>query len=415
MQAHIITIGNELLIGQVIDTNSAYMASQLTALNFKVDQIISVSDTEKAISKAIKTSLAEAQLIVISGGLGPTRDDITKTTLCKLFDTNLVFSEEVFANVQFFLEKRKVPLNELNRQQALVPANAKILTNRFGTAPGLWFEQNGKVVVCLPGVPFEMKGIFEQELIPQLKVHFNLPALLFKTYLLTGIAESILAERIADWEDQLPQNATLAYLPSPGLIRLRVGLSGNDHVLLEKQLKELEKGLMPLIEEFLFGYNNDTMASVIGQLLVKNKNTMAVAESCTGGNIAHLITLTPGSSDWFAGGVVSYSNQVKSDVLYVDEKLISQFGAVSSEVAKAMAIGVRKATGADFSVSTTGIAGPDGGLPEKPVGTVWIAVSYDEKVIARKFNFGSEREINIARFSMAAMNFLRTELVIKLK
>jgi nicotinamide-nucleotide amidase len=216
MLAHIITIGNELLIGQVIDTNSAYMASQLTAINFKVDQIISVSDTESAITHAIETSLSTADLVVISGGLGPTRDDITKTTLCKLFKTNLVFSEEVFSNVTLFLEKRKVQLNELNRQQAMVPACAHVLPNQFGTAPGLWFEQEDKVVVCLPGVPFEMKGIFEQELIPRLKIHFKLPALLFKTYLLTGIAESVLAERIADWEDQLPQNTTLAYLPSPG-------------------------------------------------------------------------------------------------------------------------------------------------------------------------------------------------------
>lgn len=411
MNAQIITIGDELLIGQVVDTNSAYMASQLTAINFKIRQILSVSDNSEAIKTAVTESTKQTELTVISGGLGPTKDDITKKALCELFNTSLIFSDEVFENVELFLKKRRVKMNVLNRQQALVPKDAQILTNRQGTAPGLWFEKDGRVVICLPGVPFEMKGIFEQEVIPALKNFFKLPVIIYKTYLLTGIPESQLAVLLADWEDNLPDHFSLAYLPSPGLLKLRVGLSGENRINLEKQLNEQEAILVPLITDFLFGFDKDTLASVVGEILKSHKLTMATAESCTGGNIAHQITLTPGSSEWYMGSVVAYSNQVKTSLLEVAPELIEKNGAVSSQVAEAMALGIQKQTGADFTVATTGIAGPDGGTPDKPVGTIWIAVATPNKILSKKFTFGNEREINISRFSMAALNLLRVELL----
>jgi nicotinamide-nucleotide amidase len=409
MLAEIITIGDELLFGQVIDTNSAWMAEQLNVIGIKVHQITSISDDQQHILTTLKEASERAQLILITGGLGPTKDDITKQTLCKYFDTSLVFSETAYTNVEKLFSARGVTVTELNRLQAMVPANCRVVPNPNGTAPCMWFEKNGCIYISMPGVPFEMKAIMEQEIIPQLLNKLN-RVIIHRTILTEGVGESHLASLIEPWEDSLPSFVKLAYLPQPGMVRLRLTAYGTDRKVLQDTVDKAEKELYPYAGNFIFGFDNDTMESVVGQLLLSKRMTLATAESCTGGNIAQLITSIAGSSDYFKGSIVAYSNEIKEQFLGVPHKVIEEHGAVSEQTVIAMAEGIRTRFVTDYAISVSGIAGPGGGTAEKPVGTTWIAIATPTETIARKFLLGDHRGRNIRKASMAALNMLRGKL-----
>nr|NQU94166.1 competence/damage-inducible protein A [Bacteroidota bacterium] len=411
MNAEIITIGDELLIGQVVDTNSAWMAEKLNSIGIKVVQITSISDNREQILQTLKEASSRADIILITGGLGPTRDDITKQTLCEYFNTNLQFNEDAYKNVKNLFIQRGFKVTEINRKQAEIPASCIPIQNINGTAPGMWFEKDGKIYVSMPGVPFEMKPMVTNHILPRLAEQFNSSYILHKTILTQGVGESFLAKTIEEWEDRLPPNMKLAYLPQPGLVRLRITAVGDNREELETQVEDQCVQVRPLIPDLIFGYDTDTMEGVIGSLLVGQGKTVSTAESCTGGVLAHKITSVPGSSAYFMGSVVAYDNRVKVSVLNVDEQLIDQHGAVSEAVVCQMAEGVRKLLKTDFALATSGIAGPDGGTEQKPVGTTWIALASPEKVIAKKFLFGEHRGRNIKKASLAALNILRMELL----
>ena len=411
MQAEIITIGDELLIGQVVDTNSAWLGRTLGKDGIKVTQITSVQDDADQIARAVNEALARVSIVLVTGGLGPTRDDITKHTLAELFGMRLVRDEQVYETVRRQLAVRGIAFNELNRGQALVPDDCTVLPNRNGTAPGMWFERGGKILVSMPGVPFEMKALVTDEVLPRLRTHFSLHANVHRTAITFGLAESILAERIAPWEAALPANLRLAYLPSALCIRLRLSAYETDPEKARSEIGRQLDRLTGLIPHYLVGYGDDTLESVTGSLLRSRGETLATAESCTGGNIAHRFTAMPGASDYFLGGVVAYSNEVKTALLGVDPDSLNRYGAVSRSVAEQMAEGVRRATGATYGISTTGIAGPTGGTPGKPVGTVWMAVATPEGVHSRCMVFGSVRAQNIERSSSNCINLLRLQLL----
>jgi nicotinamide-nucleotide amidase len=407
MKAEIITIGDEILIGQIVDTNSAWIAEQFNLNGIEIYQITSVHDDHNHIVEALKKAEEKVDLVLITGGLGPTKDDITKNTLCEYFNTKLVFHEPTFEHIKNRFGKRNININKLNRDQALVPENCTVLFNKLGTAPGMWFESNDTIFVSLPGVPFEMKYLVEYELFPRLINSGKTKSIYHKTVLTQGLPESMLAEKIENWENALPSNIKLAYLPSPMAVRLRLSAMGKDKLLLENLVeKEIQK-LQQIIPHHIYGYNNETMAEVIGRTLKRNGKTLGVAESCTGGYISHLITSVPGCSAFYKGSVTAYSNEIKEKILGVKTETLFDFGAVSEEVAKEMAIGARQVLNTDIAVATTGIAGPDGGSEEKPVGTVWIAVASENTVIAQKFVFGDNRERNILRSSQTALQLLR--------
>lgn len=411
MQAEIITIGDELLIGQVVDTNSAWLGRTLGEDGIKVTQITSVQDDADQIARTVNEALARVSIVLVTGGLGPTRDDITKHTLAELFGMRLVRDEQVYETVRRQLAVRGIAFNELNRGQALVPDGCTVLPNRNGTAPGMWFERGGKILVSMPGVPFEMKALVTDEVLPRLRTHFSLHANVHRTAITFGLAESILAERIAPWEAALPANLRLAYLPSALCIRLRLSAYETDPEKARSEIGRQLDRLTGLIPHYLVGYGDDTLESVTGSLLRSRGETLATAESCTGGNIAHRFTAMPGASDFFLGGVVAYSNEVKTALLGVDPDSLNRYGAVSRSVAEQMAEGVRRATGATYGISTTGIAGPTGGTPGKPVGTVWMAVATPEGVHSRCMVFGSVRAQNIERSSSNCINLLRLQLL----
>ena len=412
MLAEIITIGDELLIGQVIDTNSAWMAEQLNMIGIRVHQITSISDDQTHILTTLKEATERAHLILITGGLGPTKDDITKQTLCKYFDTSLVFSEAAYKNVEQIFAARGFVVTELNRLQAMVPANCRVIPNPNGTAPCMWFEKDGCIYISMPGVPFEMKAIMEQEIIPRLQDKLN-QVIIHRTILTEGVGESHLATLIEPWEDALPSFIKLAYLPQPGMVRLRLTAYGTDHEYLQQAINKAEKELIPYAGKYIFGFDDDTMESVIGRLLQSKGNTLSTAESCTGGNIAQLITSIAGSSDYYKGSVVAYSNEIKEQFLGVPTKELADYGAVSEQTVIAMAEGIRTRFSTDYSIAVSGIAGPGGGTDEKPVGTTWIAVATPTSTIARKFLFGEHRGRNIRKASIAALNMLRNQLIEK--
>lgn len=411
MKAEIVTIGDELLIGQVVDTNSAWMAEQLTLVGILVHQITSISDDREHILKTLKDASQRANLVLITGGLGPTKDDITKLTLCEYFDTELVFHEPSFERVKKLFKQRGFKVSELNRQQAEVPANCTPLENLNGTAPGMWFEKNGVIYVSMPGVPFEMKPMITNEVLPRLAKKLNSTFIEHLTVLTQGIGESMLAKIIEDWEDNLPENVKLAYLPQPGIVRLRMTAVGPQKEQLKDTLQQLKEKLRDIIPDLIFGYNTDTLESVTGKLLKEKNRTVSTAESCTGGYIAHLITSIPGSSDYFKGSIVSYANEVKTGELGVSTDNLEKFGAVSEAVVKEMATGARHKLHTDYAMAVSGIAGPDGGTEEKPVGTTWIALATPDKVMAKKFLFGEHRGRNIRKSALAALNMLRMELL----
>ncbi|HKJ42817.1 MAG TPA: competence/damage-inducible protein A [Sunxiuqinia sp.] len=411
MKAEIITIGDEILIGQIVDTNSAWMGEQLNLNGIEVFQITSVHDDHHHIQNALAEAEKHADLVLITGGLGPTKDDITKKVLCEYFDCGMVIDESVLQHVTERLSRRNIKVNQLNRDQALVPEKCNVLHNSKGTAPGMWFEQNNTIFVSMPGVPFEMKALMEEEVLPRLRKNGKAKSIYHQTVLLYGIPESALAERIEHWETALPDFIKLAYLPSQLMLRLRLSAYGTDPKILVAEVERQIEILKTIIPEHIFGYNGDTLAGVTGQLLVKANATLAIAESCTGGNIAHLFTENAGSSAYFKGGIVAYSNDVKQTLLGVNKKTLQKQGAVSKEVATEMVLGVKKALNTGYAIATTGIAGPEGGTEEKPVGTVWIAVAGQQNILVKRYVFAHNRERNILRSSQTAINLLR-ELIL---
>lgn len=412
INAEIVTIGDEILIGQIVDTNSAWIAQQLNAIGINVWQMTSISDDKAHILSTLDIAALHADLIIVTGGLGPTKDDITKQTIAEYFHSRFVRNQAVLEHITKLLSPRGIKISELNASQADLPDNCTVLHNALGTAPGIWFEKEDTVFVFMPGVPFEMKYIFSEQLIPRLKAYFETPAIVHKTLMLTGIAESMLAQHIEAWENQLPSEVKLAYLPSPGIMRLRLTAKGGSEYDLNKLISKQIDKLMPLISKWFYAFDNELIEETIGKLLKSNKLTLATAESCTGGKIASMITSIAGSSAYFMGSVVAYDNKIKENILQVDPQLIINNGAVSQQVVEAMATHCCKIFGTDYAVATSGIAGPDGGTPEKPVGTVWIAVASRNNLHSRKLLLGdTNRERNIARSALAVLSDLYKEIL----
>ena len=420
MNAEIINIGDELLIGQVVNTNAAWMAEQLSLAGFRTDQVTVVRDDRGHILEALAGAEERAAIVLISGGIGPTGDDITKHTLCEFFNTRLVFSEEAYRDVERLFTRRGISVTELNRMQAELPKSCTAIPNKLGTARGMWFEKErsggGKTIfVSMPGVPYEMKEMMAVHIIPRLKEIFRPPFIRHRTLLTQGIGESFLAALIGPWEKALPGDIRLAYLPQPGIVRLRLSGEGGDEEILRIRIDEQLAALEKLIPDYFFGYNDDTLELVVGRLLMERGATLATAESCTGGAVARLITGVPGCSAWFKGSVVAYANEIKEKALGVRPGTLATHGAVSEEAVREMAAGVRERFGADYALATSGIAGPDGGTPEKPVGTAWIAIAAPDGVTARHYLFGEGRENNIRRTSLQALSLLRKKLLGRLK
>jgi nicotinamide-nucleotide amidase len=411
MKAEIITIGDELLIGQVIDTNSAWMAEQLNLVGLQVHQITSISDDRDHILSALALAAERANVVLITGGLGPTKDDLTKPTLCAYFDTPLVFHQPTYDHIAQLFSQRGYPMTEVNRHQADVPQSCTVIPNLNGTAPGMWFEQDGIIYVSMPGVPFEMKPMMLNEILPRLLKRFEGSFILHRTILTQGIGESALAEKIEAWEDALPANIKLAYLPQPGIVRLRLTATGDNKQELSAKVKNQIEKLLQIIPHLVFGFDEDSLEAVVGKLLLKKHRTVATAESCTGGYLAHLFTSVAGSSAWYMGSVVAYQNSIKTQSLNVPEKMIEEYGAVSQQVVEAMADGMRKSFDTDYALAVSGIAGPDGGSNEKPVGTTWIALATPQGVTSQKFLFGEHRQRNIRKAALTALNMLRLELL----
>jgi nicotinamide-nucleotide amidase len=410
MKAEIINIGDELLIGQVVNTNASWMAQELNLSGFEVSRVVVIHDKREDILDALNTAAAHADIILLSGGLGPTSDDITKQTLCEYFDTKLIFHEASYKNIERLFGSRGIVISEINRQQAELPENCKPLLNSQGTAPGMLFEKNGKVFISLPGVPFEMKMLMTVQVIPELIERFKATEIIHRTINTTGIGESSLADEIKEWESSLPEYIKLAYLPAPGIVRLRLSGQGADRDNLIKEIAFYEKKLQKIIPEYIFGYDDETLEVVLGKLLIEKNLTISTAESCTGGYIAHRITSVSGSSRYFKGSIVAYSNEIKNSILSVPFNTIEKYGAVSSEVVSLMAEKARQLLNSDVSIAVSGIAGPEGGTPEKPVGTVWIAIATNNGTNTFQYLFGDNRERNIIRTGAAAMHLMIREI-----
>lgn len=410
MIANIITIGDEILIGQIVDSNSAWIANELNQIGVSIQKIESISDKEEDILNSLDKSFKEADLILLTGGLGPTPDDKTKDALAKFFNTRLVRHTETFQKIEKFLKERGLPANDLNVRQADVPENCKILKNKVGSVPGMLFEKENRIIVSVPGVPYEMKYIIEHELIPYIKDKRELPQIMHKTFMTVGVAESILAVRLEQFEKSLPDNYSLAYLPSPGKVRLRLSAKAKSGENLSLGFGEVANQLKLSLDRDLYGYDDEPLESVVGRLLKKNNLTLSTAESCTGGNIADAITRIPGASDYFKGSVVAYANEVKEKILNISGSDIEEHGAVSKTVVLQMAENIRKMLNTDIGIATSGIAGPTGGTDEKPVGTVWIGLSSARANLAFQFNFGNDRGRTVARTTLTALNLVRLEV-----
>lgn len=411
MKSTIITIGDEILIGQILDTNSRYISQSLNNLGVVVAERTSIGDNREQIVQTIDRALLLSDIVIITGGLGPTKDDITKHTLADYFSTTLRYDEAVACHVQSLLARRGIEFNELNRGQAMVPECCTVLHNAHGTAPGMWFEREDKVVISLPGVPFEMVHLMEDQVLPRLREKYTLKAIVHRTMITSGIAESILAAKIAEWEDNLPETLHLAYLPAPNVVRLRLSAYEVDGESVSRLIDQQFEKLRAIIPEAIVGFENATVEELVHSELIRRSQSLAVAESCTGGSIASKFTAMAGASAYFYCGVVSYSNESKCDILGVAAEDIEREGAVSEVVAKAMAEGVRRVGGATYGVATTGIAGPTGGSEQKPVGTVWIAVSTPERTIAVKRDCGTDRGQIIARATAYAIKMLYDQML----
>jgi nicotinamide-nucleotide amidase len=409
MLAEIITIGDEILIGQIVDSNSAWIAQKLNAIGIRVKQISSVSDDREHILTALDEASGRADIVLITGGLGPTKDDITKKTLAEYFGVGLIENKEALENVEKIFRRLRGNLTELldvNKQQALVPENCEVIINQNGTAPGMWFNKDGKIYMSMPGVPHEMMYMMEEAVIPKLKSTFKLPFIVHKTILTAGEGESYLAEKIADIENSLPPYIKLAYLPKLGQVRLRLSAYGDNEILLNNKVNEYTAKIVERVGVSVVAQEDIPLEKAILDLMAEKELTLSTAESCTGGYIAHLITQHPGSSKVYFGGAVSYSYELKESILGVKNETLWQYGAVSKETVTEMVQGAILNFKSDYAIAVTGIAGPDGGTSEKPVGTVWIGVANANKTIAKKFQFGNKRLQNIERTAIAALNML---------
>jgi nicotinamide-nucleotide amidase len=411
VRAEIITIGDEILFGQITDTNTQWIGSELTGIGIRPVRKTSVGDIQADILSALSEASQRADVIIVTGGLGPTKDDITKHTFCKYFGSELEINEEALALITEFFAKRGRVMTALNTQQAALPTNCTYIPNLWGTAPGMWFEKDNVVYVSLPGVPYEMKSLMEHAILPKLKARFVTNIIQHKIIRTIGIGESFLAEVIEAWEDALPPHIRLAYLPHFGQVKLRLTATGSNQEVLDAEIQQQVALLLPLIQEYVFGYDTDELESVIGKLLVDNNATIGTAESCTGGLVASNIVNIPGSSEYFEGGIVSYSNAVKINTLGVSRETLEEYGAVSEQTAKEMAEGARRALKTTFAISTTGIAGPDGGTPDKPVGTVWIACATPTETITQLLTLRSNRKVNIEMTSSYVLNLLRKTII----
>ncbi|WP_299824202.1 competence/damage-inducible protein A [uncultured Pontibacter sp.] len=408
--AEIITIGDEILYGQIVDTNSAWMGAELSKAGIKVKQITSVSDNAGHITEALDNAKTRADIILMTGGLGPTKDDLTKDVLTAYFHTTLQLHEPSLADIAEIFKNRGRELTELNREQAFLPAACTPVRNVLGTAPGMWFEQNGKVYVSMPGVPFEMKRMMTDIVLPQLKAYFKTPEIIHKVVQTVGIAESILAAKLETWETSLPEHLKLAYLPHLGSVRLRLTGSGEDATQLEQEMQAEVDKLQQIIPSYIFAHGEIKLEEAIGRMLKERGLTIATAESCTGGYLAHKITSISGSSAYYQGSVIAYHNNVKIRELNVNPETLQQHGAVSEATVKEMAANVRLKFGSDIGVATSGIAGPDGGTLDKPVGTIWIAYSDKYKTEARLLQFNKDRLLNIEYTTLAVLNLVRQSL-----
>lgn len=412
MVAEIISIGDELLIGQTINTNSAWMGEFLNTEGIRVGRVVTISDDNDEIVSALDAALQRAQLVLITGGLGPTKDDVTKKTLTDYFGMKLVRNEVTLERIRLFFESRGLPMLPVNEAQALVPDGCTVLHNQRGTADGMWFEKEGRVIVSMPGVPYEMEWLMENEVMPRLKFFFQRPAIVHRTILTTGIGESFLAERISAWEDSLAaEQIKLAYLPSPGMVKLRMSAyGGKPEEELKSAIARKERELENLISGYIFGYEKDTLSSVVGEALKNRNATISIAESCTGGMISHMITSVSGSSAYFLGGLITYNEKIKIAELGVSADLIAEKTVYSEEVARAMAEGAVKTFGSDFAISTTGVAGPNDS-EGVTVGTIWVAAAGRDRSACVKLRLGRNRGRNILMASDAALNLLRKEFL----
>ncbi len=413
MTAEILTIGDEILIGQITNTNSVWIAQQLNFIGVKVVHMASVSDEGEIIKKAFDDAMSRADFVFITGGLGPTKDDVTKKVFADYFGVPLVLDEKVFEQVDSFFTKRGRVLSELNRQQALVPEGCTVIPNRNGTAPGMWMQKNKTVFISMPGVPYEMKGMVTDTILPKIKLEYSLPFIYHKSVLTQGIGESVIAEMVEAWEDSLAaKNIKLAYLPQPGMVRLRLSGSGNNFAQLKQTIEDEIVTLQGLIGKFIYAYEAygeepPSLEKVVSDLLRERKQTLALAESCTGGYLSSLFTAIPGASEIFKGAIVPYTNLSKHTLLQVDDALFTTVGSVSKEVVEQLAPNVLRKFDSDYAIAISGIAGPGGGTAEKPVGTVWVAVADRQRVISQKFLFGDNRQRNIVVTAAAAINMLR--------
>ena len=400
MNIEIITIGDELLIGQVVDTNSAWISSKMSNAGFDVTYITSIKDRKEAIYNAVEDGFERADILLLTGGNGPTKDDITKNTLCKFFDEELIFDNEVLKNIEAQFKEKNIEINELTRNQAYVPQKSTVIQNRVGTAPILWFEKDGKILISMPGVPFEMRWAMNEEIIPRLTKRFQTKRFLKEVFYTHGITESGLAIHLNNFEEQLPSGFGLAYLPGGGVIRLRLSVKGDEHA--DEMNKQANK-LKTLLGDYLLAESDDPLQQILGNTLKDNGMTISLAERCSGGYIAHLLTNIAGSSAYFLGGVVSYSNSAKMNLLNVKQTTLDTHGAVSQQAVEEMAKGAIDAFGSDCAIAVSGIAGPDGGTEEKPVGTVWICTICKNKMVSREYSFGKSRENNKRRSAVMAM------------
>jgi nicotinamide-nucleotide amidase len=413
MKAAIVTIGDEILIGQIVDTNSGFIAKTLDKIGIEIAEILSISDDKKHILDTFAHLQNKVDLVLITGGLGPTKDDITKKTFCDYFEDELVINQEVLQHVTHLIEGFfQRPISQMNKDQALVPSKCTILKNINGTAPGMWMKKEDTVFISLPGVPYEMKNILELEIVPKIIKEYKRPFIIHQTVLTYGQGESLIAERIEDWENNLPVFIKLAYLPSPGRVRLRLSARGLNEEVLKSTLEEQIKQLTQLIGDIIVGYDdNDTIEVVLGRILTKQGKTLATAESCTGGKIAQRITSVEGASAYFKGSIVCYSRSIKTDILKVSQETINKYSIVSEQVAKEMALNVQKLMNTDYAIATTGNAGPAKEATNEEVGTVFIALATPQKVWVEKFNFGQPREKVIDRAVNKSFEILQKEIL----
>ena len=412
MVAELISIGDELLIGQTINTNASWLGSELALQGIQVKWCTTISDDKEDILFTVDQALKRSQLVIITGGLGPTKDDITKHTLATYFNTELVIDPTVLGKIEEYFRLRGREMLEVNTMQAALPKSCTIIPNNHGTASGMWFEKNGSVLISLPGVPYEMKGLMKDFLLEKIQHHFQTKALYHKTILTTGIGESFLAETMAEWEIRIRElGLGLAYLPSPGLVKLRISSYRGqvDAQVMEGFFREIEEEL----PQHVFGYESDTLAEVVGRLLLQAGKNVGTVESCTGGGVANALVSVPGSSAYFQGSLTTYSYELKTKLAGVNPLTLEKFGAVSEETVREMAIGGREKLGVDYCISISGVAGPDGGTPDKPVGTVWMAVALEGSCITKKINLGDNRERNIQMTIFASLNMLRNVLLTK--